>query len=319
MSLPVVVALLAVAAAGAFALGHAWGVRRAGSAQACARDVWLRASPDALLLLDDHDRLLEANDAAHRLLDDAGLRQGAALAELDPKWLRLSRWDAAGESALRIDGRSFEVGGGEVLDRRGRRAGRWLRLRDVTAIVEADALVQTMAVTDELTGVANRRHFFQRAEHELDRTYRYGRPLSLVTLEIEGLAEVNASFGYAVGDALLRAVAASVVTDVRSCDVVGRIEGDRFALLLPEADRARAEVVAARLYAQVFDVEVPSAGGVARALARIGVAGIGVDEVDVEVPHDLNWLLEAARAAEARPAVPPTSEAIAIANVMETP
>lgn len=314
---PLLLLLALVAAAGAFALGHAWAVRRAGSARAFARDAWLRVSPDAVLLLDDHDRLVEANEAAHRLLDDAGLREGAALAQLDPKWLRLSRWDGVVEGALRVDGRSYEVGGGEVLDRRGRRAGRWLRLRDVTEIVEADALVRVMAVTDELTGVANRRHFFQCAERELDRTYRYGRPLSLVTLELEGLAEVNASFGYATGDTLLRAVAAAVVTDVRSCDVVGRIEGDRFGLLLPEADRVRAEAVAARLRAQVAEVEVPSATGVARVRPRVGIAGIGVDEIDVEVPHDLGWLLEAARAGEARSAEAPPPEAAAHSDVTE--
>jgi diguanylate cyclase (GGDEF)-like protein len=305
---PLLLLLAFLAAAGVFALGHAWGVRRAASSQVQVRDAWLRVSPDALLLLDDHDRLLDANDAAHRLLDEAGLRQGAALAALDPKWLRLSRWDAAAEGTLRVDGRSFEVGGGELHDGRGRRAGRWLRLHDVTEVVEADALVRTMAATDELTGVANRRHFLQRAERELDRAYRYGRPLSLVTLELEGLAEVNASFGYAAGDALLRAVAATVVADVRSCDVVGRIEGDRFGLLLPEADRARAEIAAARLRAQVAELEVPSAGEVVRARPRVGVAGIGVDEVDVEVPHDLGWLMEAARADESRVGSPRPSE-----------
>lgn len=317
MTVPIIAALLATA--GAFALGHIWGLRRVRSVAARTQDAWLRVSPDALLLLDDRDRLLDANEAAQLLLGDAGLRTGAALAELDPKWSRLARWDGASGGALRVDGRSFEICCGEVPDAQGRRAGRWLRLRDVTEIVEADALVRAMVVTDELTGVANRRHFFDRAERELDHAYRYGRPLSLVTLGVGRLAEVNARFGYATGDALLRAVAASVVADVRSCDVVGRIEGDRFGLLLPETGRTQAEIVAARLHARAAEIEVPSVGGVARASPRVGLAAIDADDIGVDVPHDLAWLLGAARAGEVDSTVAPTADAGGRATVTESP
>ena len=71
---------------------------------------------------DGHELPLEANDAARPLFDDEGPRKAAARVELDPKWYRSSRGDAAGARALRVDVRGSEVGGGEVWAAVSRRA-----------------------------------------------------------------------------------------------------------------------------------------------------------------------------------------------------
>jgi diguanylate cyclase (GGDEF)-like protein len=94
--------------------------------------------------------------------------------------------------------------------------------------------------TDPLTGIPNRRSFFERLETESQRARRYNRPISLAYIDVDHFKAVNDAFGHATGDKLL-AIAASVIRrDIRQIDVVARLGGDEFAVLLPETDRFEA-------------------------------------------------------------------------------
>lgn len=108
-------------------------------------------------------------------------------------------------------------------------------------LAHADALEQ-LALTDELTGLANRRSFVVRATHEIERATRREQPLALALVDVDGLKTLNDRYGHAVGDTALRAFADTCRTVTRRIDVAARIGGDEFALLLPDtnADDARA-------------------------------------------------------------------------------
>ncbi len=101
-----------------------------------------------------------------------------------------------------------------------------------------------LALLDPLTGVANRRAFRAAADSEIERARRYGHPLSVLFADIDDFKAVNDSFGHDAGDEVLVAVAKSLSNSVRANDVVARVGGDEFVVLLPETGEAGAHQVA---------------------------------------------------------------------------
>jgi diguanylate cyclase (GGDEF)-like protein len=112
---------------------------------------------------------------------------------------------------------------------------------------------ESLARTDTLTQIPNRRAFFEVAQHELERARRNHQPLTLVYLDIDDFKDVNDQLGHAEGDALLAVVARTLRTDTRAMDAVARLGGDEFGLLLPETDAAMADALLGRVRASLLD------------------------------------------------------------------
>jgi len=96
-----------------------------------------------------------------------------------------------------------------------------------------EARVLLLSATDVLTGLANRRALFEQVEHELARTRRSGASLSLCVLDLDHFKQVNDEYGHGAGDQVLVAVAQRLQQSLREVDLVGRIGGEEFVLLLP--------------------------------------------------------------------------------------
>jgi len=133
--------------------------------------------------------------------------------------------------------------------------------------------LERQATTDSLTGTANRRHFLNTAQKEIERCKRHGGPLSLLMLDIDHFKNVNDTFGHAMGDLALQAVAKACGKRLRSSDLLGRIGGEEFALLLVETDMDKACCAGKRLLVQVEENELFAKNGQPlRLTISIGVA-----------------------------------------------
>jgi diguanylate cyclase (GGDEF)-like protein len=108
------------------------------------------------------------------------------------------------------------------------------------------------ARTDSLTGAANNRTFRYRAEFELHRARRTGRPLSLAYIDLDDFKAVNDRFGHLAGDEVLRVVVRTMQQNTRTIDLVARMGGDEFALLLPETDDTGLQVGLEKLQAAIL-------------------------------------------------------------------
>ena len=113
------------------------------------------------------------------------------------------------------------------------------------ALLEAE---KKLARSDALTGLANRRSFYERAEIERKRAVRYARPLSMAYVDLDNFKRVNDTSGHEAGDQILVTVAGILQNNLRAEDVAARLGGDEFALLLPEAGHASAAFVMNKLH-----------------------------------------------------------------------
>jgi len=108
--------------------------------------------------------------------------------------------------------------------------------------------VQTLANTDFLTGLLNRRAFMAALEHEVGRSRRYGVPFTLVYLDVDNFKQVNDRLGHAQGDGVLQAIAHTLQQHLRKIDRSSRLGGDEFAMLMPQTDQSQAHAMLPRLF-----------------------------------------------------------------------
>jgi diguanylate cyclase (GGDEF)-like protein len=120
--------------------------------------------------------------------------------------------------------------------------------------------VRWLAGSDELTGIANRRSFDDALRRELSRASRDGRPVALLLVDVDGLKSINDRLGHPEGDRALRLVALSTSESVRHGDLVARIGGDEFAVLLPNTDLPMAQTIAQRIGERLAKLDEPEAG-----------------------------------------------------------
>jgi diguanylate cyclase (GGDEF)-like protein len=141
-----------------------------------------------------------------------------------------------------------------------------------------EGLLRDLATHDQLTRVFNARAFTERLADELRRVQRYHRPLALLYLDLDDFKQVNDSHGHQTGDAVLRLVAEAIRHAVRQADVVGRMGGDEFAVLMPETEPALATAAADRLAAGLRSV----LNGSPAVTASIGVVAPITQEADTD-------------------------------------
>jgi diguanylate cyclase (GGDEF)-like protein len=133
--------------------------------------------------------------------------------------------------------------------------------------------LEALAAIDWLTGVYNRRQFETLARAELARSQRYVRPLTVLMMDIDHFKDVNDRYGHAIGDRVLQDLATVCLAIKRDADVVARIGGEEFALLLPETTEAAAAQFAERLRQQIRICAPVVEGKRLTITVSIGIAG----------------------------------------------
>lgn len=108
-------------------------------------------------------------------------------------------------------------------------------------------LVQQLAITDTLTGAFSRRYFLERLSEEMERSGKFNYNVSFLMLDVDHFKLHNDRFGHLVGDTILREISAVIRANIRQVDLFGRWGGEEFAIILPEAVKSEALVVAQRI------------------------------------------------------------------------
>jgi diguanylate cyclase (GGDEF)-like protein len=263
----------------------------------------LEALTDAVLVLDPEGRLLDLNAAARVLLRHpdgtplGGLVIGAPWRDhLAPE---LEAVPAEGGSGmLRMSsGAVLDVRVTRMTDRGGGAAGTVVALRDVTELEQLRAELAHQAARDGLTGLHNRRSFERHLETAVAEASTTGAPLSVVLLDLDHFKAVNDTYGHAVGDRVLTAVAHALVDAAADGETVARIGGEEFVLLLPGLTAAEAGARADDLRVRCARVTVPARDDVVRVTISAGAAQLAAGGTSDTVLGAADAAMYAAKAA----------------------
>lgn len=134
--------------------------------------------------------------------------------------------------------------------------------------------LQNLANRDTLTGLYNRRKFYELANQELSRSHRTKSPVSLMMIDIDHFKQINDTYGHAMGDMVLQSLADTMQHALREMDVIARLGGEEFAILLPETSLKQTTELAQRLRLKIANESVAVAEG---AEIKFTVS-IGIDE-----------------------------------------
>jgi len=137
--------------------------------------------------------------------------------------------------------------------------------------------VRQLAISDSLTGLFTRRHFFELGEQEWKRSQRYGHSLSAIMLDIDHFKQVNDIYGHAAGDQVLREAARIFRETLRDVDIIGRYGGEEFSILLPEIELPYAQSVAERLKQKISRASIETERGPVSLTISLGVAVLDED------------------------------------------
>jgi diguanylate cyclase (GGDEF)-like protein len=154
------------------------------------------------------------------------------------------------------------------------------------------AEVQTLAITDSLTGLTNRRAFDRALDTELSRAIRYGYPLTLIILDIDNFKAYNDTYGHPAGDRRLIAIAALLRANVRDPDLAARYGGEEFALILPHTDKEGALALAERIRSTA------ESAAARRSAVRAPIAGFTISLGVATYPDDAGTAEELLQAAD---------------------
>ena len=146
----------------------------------------------------------------------------------------------------------------------------------------AEEAVQHLATTDPLTGLYNRRHFFELGQREFKRARRYLHPLSLLMLDVDNLKPTNDTAGHLAGDWLLQSVAQECLDLLRRTDLLGRYGGDEFVALLPETELQAAQQVIERVCETIAQKAFFYDGRLLRTSISVGLAALDADCASLE-------------------------------------
>jgi len=277
-----------------------------------ARDAVIENLKDAVLVFDSQTRLVDYNPSAAHLFPLINPRKIGKPAKLifDAFGTLLHQVKThTASSELNLSSADPETGEQHhyrstlsfVQSHSGAVVGKILTIGDITTQVELLNRMQKLATTDSLTGILNRRSFFEQTRDEIDRAKRYKRSISFLLFDLDHFKKINDSHGHAAGDQVLVTLIGKIVDTIRKEDIFGRYGGEEFALCLPETTEETALQFAERLRAIIFETAIEYNGRTFHVTASFGVSGVSVvreeslEQMLVRVDHAMYTAKEAGR------------------------
>jgi len=147
---------------------------------------------------------------------------------------------------------------------------------------ELHSEAQKSAITDALTGLYNRRGFYELGQREIERSFRFKHPLTAVMIDVDHFKYINDTYGHFTGDQVLRHIAGRVTRQLRKVDILARYGGDEFILLLPETHIRVGGMVAERLRRSVSETQLPTEQDLLQVSISLGIAGLTTEITNLE-------------------------------------
>ncbi len=155
-------------------------------------------------------------------------------------------------------------------------------LNDISHRKQMESELFFQASTDSLTGIANRRHFLAQAEQEMRRSRRFARDMAVMMIDIDHFKAINDQNGHAVGDAVLQALVKRALESLRQSDILGRLGGEEFAVILPETNLAAATASAERLRQHIAKRSLIAEHNAIACTVSIGVAQLHAGDSTID-------------------------------------
>jgi len=253
-----------------------------------ARNLIFNSIRDAVLVLDMHDRLLDFNPAACTLLpvlnkNSLGTEVSGWLAGIPDFAHALEQSEKPIELAIGRDAgsRFYEIRKWPLfsssLTGASRQVGRAVIFAEVTAQIQLREELRLRAETDSLTGIANRRRYYQALETECLLFARNRSPFSVLMIDLDYFKEVNDQYGHQAGDTVLRCVAQRLETSLRKTDLVARYGGEEFSVLLPETSEVGAMAIAERIRIAMTKDPITMDGFTIPVSVSVGISSCSAD------------------------------------------
>lgn len=147
---------------------------------------------------------------------------------------------------------------------------------------QAKERAEALARRDELTGVNNRRAFFDDGERIFNQAKRYTHPLSLIMLDVDHFKHINDTYGHTAGDNVLASLANIFRKHVREVDILGRLGGEEFAIILPETTLSDAVATAERLRLEIENTAISHAKGNIHVTVSFGISALVPEQTSLE-------------------------------------
>ena len=148
-------------------------------------------------------------------------------------------------------------------------------------LLKTNQELEYYATTDELTGLLNRRCFFERADQEAYRSQRYERKMVLAMLDLDYFKAVNDQYGHQAGDTVLNEIAKVISDNVREHDVIGRVGGEEFAIVMPETDLMGGKELCERIRLAIVDTLVQVGPHSISVSTSIGITTLRAKETSI--------------------------------------
>ena len=180
------------------------------------------------------------------------------------------------------DGRTLERHSTVLRSQDGQYLGRVWFFRDITEQKNHEAALIQLARHDPLTGAANRRYFFERAEQEFMRSRRYQQPLSVNLIDVDYFKKINDQYGHAAGDEVLKHLSLNIRSMLRDADLFARIGGEEFAILMPHTSLIGAHQLAERLRQVTTEKALPCSDQLLHIRFSAGVTQLKAEDQSIE-------------------------------------
>jgi diguanylate cyclase (GGDEF)-like protein len=255
----------------------------------------MESLPNGFVLYDKDDRLVICNERYREIYAESAdyIVPGATFEEIIRKGVENGQYpDAIGNEEAWIAQRiEMHQNPGEPIEQH-LPGDTWLRVQerrtsegglvgfrfDITELKRQERELIRLAWTDSLTDAMNRHRFMDLAGKEVERARRRNSELSLLLLDADHFKQINDKYGHAAGDAILKGLVERWTRSLRSHDLIGRIGGEEFSIVLPDANAANAMCMAERLRKEIAELPFAFEGQLLRVTVSIGVATLAAGE-----------------------------------------